>query len=241
MKKISDMMKDPLGRAVLDFWKNGVAEDIVVHSDICEDDVILTSYLYREFKEMPVLEKRALGLCRGKVLDVGGAAGSHALYLQNKGLNVRAIDISKNCVQVMQERGVKNVTQEDFYRYDSEKYDTILILMNGTGIAKTIENLPVFFLKLKGLLREKGQVLIDTSDLRFLYENEDGSFDIDLNASYYGEVNFQMEYKDERGEWFNWLYLDQQSFAMYANMFGFDFEVVEEGDHYDYLAKLSLK
>lgn len=231
-------MKDPLGCAVLDFWKDGKAADIIVHSDICEDDLIQTPYLFRCLDEMPALEQKALAMAKGKVLDVGAAAGTHVLELQKKGLEVAALDISLNCTNVMAERGVKRIIHEDFYNYTGDTYDTILILMNGAGIAGNIENLPVFFSKLKSLLSKEGQVLIDTSDLRFLYENEDGSLDIDLNAAYYGEVQFQMEYKGETGAWFNWLYLDKQSFEMYARMFGFDFELVMDGQHYDYLARL---
>lgn len=235
------MNQDPIGLAVYDYWKNGTNGRIIVHSDICEDDEIETAYLFRNIKEMPPLEQFALRHATGKILDVGAAAGSHALALQEKQMDVCALEISHQCAYVMKERGVKNVELSDFYNYGGGKYDTILALMNGTGLAQSIENLPRFFKQLKKLLNVDGQVLIDSSDLRFLYENEDGSLDIDLNNDYYGQVNFQMEYEGIVGEWFRWLYLDVETFRMYADMHGFTFELVHQGKHYDYLARLTVK
>ncbi|MQO10352.1 methyltransferase domain-containing protein [Prevotella copri] len=117
-------------------------------------------------------------------------------------------------------------------------FDTILLLMNGTGIAGKIEHLPALFHRLKALLNPGGQILIDSSDLKYIYENEDGSFDINLNGAYYGEVDYQMIYKDVKGDRFDWLYVDFPLLKSIAETCGLHGELVEEGEHYDYLARI---
>ena len=115
------------------------------------------------------------------------------------------------------------------------------MLMNGSGIIGRLENLPAFFRKAKQLLRPGGSILMDSSDLRYLYEDEDGSFVIDIAGDYYGEVDFKMQYKDIIGDQFDWLYIDFQTLSLYAAQNGFKAELVKEGKHYDYLARLRPK
>ena len=87
-------MKDLFGKAILDFQTNNSPEDLVTETNISEADEMSVDYLFRSFNEMPKLERKALQLAKGKVLDVGCGAGSHALYLQEKGFDVTAIDTS---------------------------------------------------------------------------------------------------------------------------------------------------
>ena len=110
--------------------------------------------------------------------------------------------------------------------------------MNGTGIAGKLNRLPMLLNRLKELLAEGGQILIDSSDLKYIYENEDGSMDIDLNAPYYGEVDYQMQYKNVKGEPFDWLYTDPMLLASISKQCGLNCEIVEEGENYDFLARL---
>ena len=128
-----------------------------------------------------------------------------------------------------------NLFNEQF----ADEYDTILMLMNGSGIIGKLENLPDFFRKMKLLLRPGGCVLMDSSNLSYLFEEEDGSIVINLAGDYYGEVDFQMQYKNVKGDSFDWLYIDFQTLSIYAAENGFKAELVKEGTHYDYLAKLS--
>jgi cyclopropane fatty-acyl-phospholipid synthase-like methyltransferase len=173
-------------------------------------------------------------------LDVGAGAGCHSLALKNMGKSSLAIDISPLSVMVMKERGV-DAREVNFYDETfSEKFDTILMLMNGTGIIGNIDNIPAFFARLKQMLTPGGRVLIDSSDLRYLFEEEDGSLMIDLADDYYGQLDYQMEYKGILGEPFDWLYLDFNTLSYYAEENGFKAELLAEGEHYDYLAALYL-
>jgi 2-polyprenyl-3-methyl-5-hydroxy-6-metoxy-1,4-benzoquinol methylase len=232
---------DALGEALKDYHYNSKAEDIIVLSDISEEDVIPTKYLFRAFADMPKIEQKGLELCKGKVLDVGGASGSHTLYLQEKGLTVKAIDISDGAIQVMKSRGVDNVELVNFFDLNAEKFDTILLLMNGIGIAGTIEKLPEFLNQCKSLLNPKGQVLLDSSDIAYMFEEEDGSKWVDVNKNYHGEVVYQMQYKNTITEKFNWLFLDFNTLKNEAKKLGLKTEKVIAGSHFDFLARLTLE
>lgn len=230
---------DPMGAAIYDFHKNGTADVLRVFSSQFEEDEIPVADLFREYDDMPELERIALDEASGEILDVGAGSGCHSVALMKMGKSAVAIDISPLSVEVMKERGVDalqvNLYDESFDR----KFDTVLMLMNGTGIIGNLDNMPVFFERMKQLLKPGGSILIDSSDLRYLFEEEDGSLMIDLADDYYGQLDYQMQYKDVHGEPFDWLYVDFDTLAFYAEESGFDAELLAEGEHYDYLAKLT--
>ena len=238
--KIHNATVDPMGAAIYDYHKTGKAEKLIIHSSMFEDDEIPVADLFRTYKDMPRLEQKALELAHGRILDVGAGSGCHSSALTQMGKEAYAIDISPLSVKVMQERGL-DASLTDFYdaRF-TERFDTILMLMNGTGIIGTMERLPEFFCRLKQLLKPGGSVIIDSSDLCYLFEEEDGSMMIDLAGDYYGQLDYQMEYKGMLGEPFDWLYLDFSTLNAAAEEHGFKAGLLAEGDHYDYLARLTV-
>lgn len=231
---------DPMGRAIYEYHKFGKAEDVVVHSSMFDDDVIPIETLFRGLVEMPAIERVALEAAYGDILDVGAGSGCHSLALKGLGKKSVAVDISPLSVQVMKERGVDARLVNFYDQSFDETFDTVLMLMNGTGIIGNLDNIGNFFARLKQILKPGGCLLIDSSDLRYLFEEEDGSLMIDLADDYYGQVDFQMQYKDDIGEAFDWLYLDFNTLAYYAEENGFKAEVIAEGEYYDYLAKLTV-
>jgi SAM-dependent methyltransferase len=234
-------MKDLFGKAILDFQTKNSPENIITETSISEEDEMSVDYLFRSYAEMPLLEQKALELAKGKILDVGCGAGSHGLYLQNeRNLDVTSIDISANAIQACQLRGLKNTRVQDVLDIKNETFDTITLLMNGTGIFGTIKNTPKFLQKLKSLLKENGQILIDSSDIIYMFdEDEDGGKWLPSNG-YYGELEFNITYKGEKEKSFPWLYLDYNTLQNAAHDNGLKCELILEGEHYDYLAKLSI-
>ena len=236
----NDNMKDLFGKAILDFQTNKSPEDLVTETNISEADEMSVEYLFRSFNEMPKLEKKALQLCKGKILDVGCGAGSHALYLQEKGFDVIAIDISAKAIKACQLRGLNNARVQNILELINEKFDTIILLMNGTGIFGTLAETTKYLQKLKSLLNPNGQILIDSSDIIYMFdEDEDRSFLIPADG-YYGELTFTISYKGEAEETFPWLYLDYNTLQNAAHANGLRCELIMEGKHFDYLAKLTL-
>ena len=235
-------MKDLFGKAILDFQTNNSPEDLITETTISEEDEMSVAYLFRDFFGMPKLEQQALFLSKGKVLDVGCGAGSHSLYLQKeKNLEVTAIDISEKAVEACQLRGISDVLKIDILEFNSiEKFDTILLLMNGTGIFGKLENVSKYLQKLKSLLVENGQILIDSSDIIYMFdEDEDGGKWITGNA-YYGELEFTISYKGEKEAPLPWLYMDYNTLQNAADANGLQCKLILEGEHYDYLARLTF-
>lgn len=232
--------KDPMGAAIYEYFKTGKAGKLRVFSSQFEEDEIPVKELFRTYAHMPVLEQMALELAKGKILDVGAGSGCHSLALQEMGKEVVAIDISPLSVEVMQTRGVDARLVNLFDPHFAERFDTILMLMNGSGIIGRVDNFGTFFQRMKLLLNPGGCILMDSSDLRYLFEDEYGSFVVDLAADYYGQLDFRMQYKQIKGEAFDWLYVDFNTLSLYASQYGFKAELVKEGSHYDYLARLTL-
>ncbi|WP_300564828.1 class I SAM-dependent methyltransferase [Flavobacterium sp.] len=233
-------MKDLFGKAILDYQTNNSPEDLITETSISEADEMSVAYLFRSFDEMPKLEQKALQLSKGKILDVGCGAGSHSLYLQNeRQLDVLSIDISKNAVEACQLRGLQNVRVQNILDLENERFDTILLLMNGTGIFGTLKETTKYLQQLKSLLNPNGQILIDSSDIIYMFDqdDEDGSYLIPADG-YYGELTFTVSYKNETEATFPWLYLDYNTLQNAANANGLQCEMVEEGEHFDYLARL---
>ena len=232
-------MKDLFGTAILDYQTNNSPEDISTETTISEADAMEVSYLFRSYQEMPKLEQKALQLAKGKILDVGCGAGSHSLYLQEKGLEVTSIDISENAIKACALRGVQNAQVQNVLDSNSnEKFDTILLLMNGTGIFGTLDQTSKYLQKLKSLLAPNGQILIDSSDIIYMFdEDEDGSKWISADR-YYGELTFTISYKNQTEEAFPWLYLDYNTLQNAAHANGLECELILEGEHFDYLARL---
>ncbi|WP_333599856.1 class I SAM-dependent methyltransferase [Flavobacterium sp.] len=233
-------MKDLFGKAILDFQTNNSPEDLITETNISEADDMSVDYLFRNYQDMPKLEKKALQLAKGKILDVGCGAGSHSLYLQEKGFEVTAIDISANAVKACQLRGLSKAKVQNVLEVENEKFDTILLLMNGTGIFGTLAETSNYLLKLKSLLNPNGQILIDSSDIIYMFDDDEDGGKWIPGDGYYGELTFTVSYKGETEEPFPWLYLDYNTLQNAAHANGLECELVTEGKHFDYLAKLTL-
>lgn len=231
--------EDPMGAAIRDYFRQGKSAQLKVHSSLFDDDEMPVPHLFRSYDEMPPLEQRALNEARGKVLDVGAGAGCHALALQERGLDVTAVDISPLSCETMKERGVANVECVNIFNQRfQERFDTLLLLMNGTGIAGKLSRLPQLLSRLKQLMNPGAQILIDSSDLRYVYEDENGVLDVDLDGAYYGEVDYQMTYRNIKGKSFDWLYADSVVLAECCRQCGLKCEILAQGNHYDYLARI---
>lgn len=234
-------MNDPVGQAIADFYKKGAAPDILINTNYTEGENLPPAYFFRTYDEMPKIERTAIENCRGKILDVGAAAGCHALELQKQGMDVTALEKSELACEVMQKRGVKNVVCTDLFQSEETGFDTILLLMNGTGIGQTLDGLKKMLLHLKILLNKGGQILIDSSDIHYLFQEEDGSFWFDITSNkYYGEMQYELIYKNHSTQ-FKWLFTDFHTLTKIAGEAGLNCQLIEEGDQNDFLAKLTFK
>ena len=249
-------MKDLFGKAILDYQTHNSPEDLITETTISEEDEMSVAYLFRSYNEMPNLEQKALQLAKGRVLDVGCGAGSHSLTLQNdRNLDVTSIDISPNAIQACSLRGLKKAKVQDVMTLENDKFDTILLLMNGAGMCGRLKKISDFLLKLKSILNPGGQVLLDSSDIIYMFDDDDSegseggkwiASPVQPSASgpsqneYYGEIVFNVSYKGEKEKPFDWMFIDYNTLQNAAFANGLQCELIMEGEHYDYLARLSI-
>ena len=234
-------MKDLMGRAIWDYYYQENSEDLQTETSISELDDLPVSYLFRDYQEMNALEKKALDLSFGKVLDVGSGAGSHSLYLQNeRKLEVTALDISPKSIEVCKARGIKNAICEDLLQFSEKNFDTVLLLMNGTGIFQSLEHIDQYLQKLKSLVAENGQILIDSTDILYMYDQDEDGGVLVPATGYYGELDYYLHYKGESELPMKWLYLDFDTLENAAIANGFKIQKIEQLED-SYLAQLTLK
>lgn len=226
------MAKDIFGQALYDAYKGRQASKLFIHNKYGPKEEMPLDVYFRTEAEMPDLELLALSHCRGRILDIGAGAGSHALYLQERGADVTAMDVSGLAVQIMQDRGVKLAIEQDIFGYAGEKYDTLLLLMNGIGLCGNIQQLRVFLRHAMQLLCPGGQLLFDSSDIAYLYDGAPPA------GNYYGEVWYQYAYKGQKTDWFQWLYVDADTLIQFAAEEGWAIEILDEDDMDGYLARL---
>ena len=229
-------MKDVQGKALWEYFLKRNKKPLILHNDYGKPEEMPKDVFFQSAEEMTDLDLFALSICRGKILDVGAGVGRHALELQ-KTNHVTALEISPVCVEIMKERGVINAIEGDIYTYqDNQKYDTILMLMNGIGLAGSLEGVYQLLLQYKMLLKENGQVILDSSDISYLYR--DNFFPKDR---YFGEVSYRYEYKGEQGDWFTWVYVDKRSLEKQARKAGYHCQIIYQGNNDQYLARLRVK
>lgn len=234
---MTELQNDPLGQAIQDFTSKNYLDNITVHSDLCDDDVLPVEYLFRTYNQMPEIEQKALNLCKGNVLEVGAGTACHSKYLKSKGFETLSIDTSKGAVDYIKSQNLK-AQQIPFLMFSTQTFDTILILMNGLGLAGYLNKMETFLLHAKSLLNPNGIILADSSDIRYLYEDDEGGVWIDLNSKYPGEMQFNMEYKTHESDWFPWVYVDFETLESIANKVGLKATKLLEDDNFHYLVKL---
>lgn len=230
------MTKDILGQAISDYYNYQRDQILWVHDKHGPKVEMPIATYFRNEDKMPDLELAALDLCKGKVLDIGAGAGSHSLALEDRKIKVTAIDISPLAVEVMSMRGVSNALAQNIFLFQGKKFDTLLLLMNGIGLCGNITGLRRFLVHAKKLIRPGGQLVFDSSDVAYLFED-----DIPVLDHYYGEIECRYEYKKQKSDWFTWLYIDRNTLALVAEDEGWNMEVITEDNSGQYLSRLTLK
>ncbi|MFK7970203.1 MAG: class I SAM-dependent methyltransferase [Bacteroidia bacterium] len=228
---------DPLGAAIRAYMDGQKDAWVLVRNSVQEDERLEASLFFRAPDQSMRVERELLERCKGKVLDIGAGAGVHALYLQEKGMDVTALDVSEEAVAVMRELGLEKAFCADVYEWDKGPYDTLLMLMNGIGIAGTLDGLSQFLNKAKSLLAPGGSILLESTDVMYAFTEEDGSFKVP-GEHYYGQVTYQMSFDGKEGAPYPWLFVDPATLSMMAEAAGFRCNILYQSEDHNYAAEL---
>ncbi|MFN6946582.1 MAG: class I SAM-dependent methyltransferase [Cytophagaceae bacterium] len=223
------------GLALLDYFTGNDDVSLKLHNTYGEPEDMPVEVYFRSKEDFNSLELMALENSKGRILDIGAGAGSFTIELENAGLDVTALEISPSCCQIMERMGVQNILETDIWDYSDEKYDTLLLMMNGIGLAGSLEKLPDFLLKMKGLLNKEGKIIFDSSDISYLYEGIDKP-----KETYYGEIGYCFEYQEQMGEWFQWLYVDENTLQEICTSVGLKMNILHKNEFDQYLAELKM-
>ena len=226
---------DVYGKALKDFYHSQKAGKLWLHNNYGKPEDMPVQVFFRLETNLSELDKHALNLCTGNILDIGAGVGAHSLVLQSMGLNVTALEISKSACEIMKLRGMKRVVNENILSYSTTGYDTILMLMNGIGLCGDVQGLNEMLPRLKKFMKPRGQIILDSSDISYLYDS--GNFPKD---NYYGEISYQYEYQGIKGDKFKWLYIDFEYLKSTAESHALSCELLYEDDMDQFLARLTL-
>jgi SAM-dependent methyltransferase len=218
---------DVHGQALLDYLYGETESQVLLHRDdgFTYPPIPAKDWFYQE--GLPEFDQIALARCDGRVLDLGAAAGSHSLVLQEKGLSVTAVDLSPKAVKVMELRGVKEARLGDIYDTYDARFDTVLVLCN-IGIVRNLEGLDRFLRHLFSILEPHGQLLTDSIDpsnptdelyQRYIEQKES-------KGCYFGERTLRFEYKGQMSKWFEWVHIDPETMERHVKQAGLSFDIV---------------
>jgi SAM-dependent methyltransferase len=231
----------PFGLAFLDFLKGNKSACITLVRDDGFAEQLPISHFFRGPDEFTGLERTALDQCRGCVLDTGAGSGRHSLALQSRGYRVCAIDVSTEAVEVMRETGVVDAHEADVIQFSGDRFDTILMLGHGIGMAEDINGLRRLLKHLSTLLKPEGQVLLDSVDLwltsepwHLVYQESNRKA-----GRYSGEVRLRLRFKDQTGPTYGWLLIDRETLTREASALGWATRIVLQEADGNYLARLT--
>jgi SAM-dependent methyltransferase len=228
----------PLGLGIKAYFETGERTPIKVHTVDGDVTPYPAELFFRTYDDFGIFDELACHYAHGRVLDVGAGAGCISLFLEELGYSVTALEITPEGTEVMRKLGLKDVRCGDFFELRGEKWDTILLLMNGIGFVGKLKQLDQFLEHCKTLLKPGGQILFDSSDLA-LADIGDVDFRGD-ESTYHGEVWYQLEYKGIKGAPYYWLYVDQRTLKRHAEAAGYAFDVLEEAPEGYYFGRLVL-
>ncbi|MCW3976385.1 MAG: class I SAM-dependent methyltransferase [Candidatus Bathyarchaeota archaeon] len=157
--------EDAVGQAMLAFYERRKSFEVIEREDGYLE-VTNTQMYFQDFEAWQEHEKQAMSWVKGRVLDIGCGAGRHSLFLQNKGLNVSAIDKSPLAIKVCKLRGVKKakVMRLADINFKSNSFDTVLLLGGNFALLGSPKEARRTLVKLHKMTSDKAFIIAEAVD-----------------------------------------------------------------------------
>ncbi len=223
-------MKDIFGKALYNYWKGDRKTPYKIRrDDDYTDESSLKDYFNREFYPT---EKTVAHHVKGKILDVGCGAGRHILHYQKRGYDITGIDNSPFAIKTCKERGSKKAKIMDIFhpKFSTNSFDTILLFGHNIGIGGTLAGAKRLLSSLRKLVKEDGVLLLTTIDVTKTKEKVHQKYQQNNRTAnrYVGEIKIRIEYKDQIGNWFQWLHVDPKTLKKLAKETGWEVSNLNE-------------
>jgi SAM-dependent methyltransferase len=229
---------DLLGIACKRYFADGDDQPIRVFINGKQDSDLLPSYFFRKASGINSIERAALAAAKGNILDIGAGAGCHSVILQERGAKVVSLEKSPALCEIIKNRGIRQVVCCDVLQYRGSGFDTILLLMNGFGLAGTDIQLEQFIGHLVAMLRPGGSVIGDSTDIAYFYRQTNQAVELDLNAGYFGNVVFQLNWQGQTTA-IPWLFADEWLLRETCEHLGLKFSVIRRGSDHQFLCRIT--
>lgn len=205
--------EDTYGQEIMVFHNGREACEIVERDDGYIACAMEVGAYFSRYEDWASIEKKAIKYVKGKVLDVGCGAGRHALYLQNKGFDVRGIDVSPLAIEVCKQRGLKKaeVTSIEDTDFPPNSFDTIIMMGNNFGLFGSFEKARRLLRRFHTMTSAKALIVASTRD-PYKTENTDHLQYHTLNKKkgrMGGQVRIRIRFGKNAGRWFDYLMVSQ--------------------------------
>jgi RNA polymerase sigma factor (sigma-70 family) len=168
---------------------------------------------FAEYEDWAEHQKCAIEHVRGRVLDVGCAAGRHALYLQEQGHDVLGVDNSSLAIETCQRRGLKNTRVMPTARLSSGTgiFDTILLIGRNFGFVGSSINARSLLNRFAAMTSDTGKIIFETLDpyqtadprhLSYHQFNQD-------HGRMGGQLRLRVHYREYTSQWFDYLFVSK--------------------------------
>lgn len=205
---------DAYGEELWGYYKFKKDFEIVERSDGYFGEPGFSSIYFSEFKDWNPLEKQAIKLAKGRILDIGCGAGRHSLYLQYKGFPVVGIDKSPLAVKICRLRGLKRVKQmriDEVGTFRPNSFDTIIMMGCNFGLMGSRNNARRILKHFYRISSQKAMIICSTRDP---YQTDEK-----VHLAYHklnrkqgrmgGQIRMRIRYERCTSDWFDYLFVSK--------------------------------
>lgn len=201
---------DAFGRMLWDYHAGQDDVDEIIEREDGYIDSGPARRYFAEPRDWPPHERDAMKLVRGRVLDIGAGAGRHALYLQERGHDVTAIDPSSLSAKVCRARGLEDVRNVPLSKLPVSEgpFDTVIMLGNNFGVLESPKEAVRQLRRLARMTSARARILAGTNNVynpKPPREHRDYQAFCRSRGRMSGQLRLRVRYRNLATPWFDCL------------------------------------